>query len=86
MRIIEFVQEVIEAGLVVALEHQRQREPFVFAGDGRRNNGRLLQRGQHVAWEADRRRPASAERLVLALAEGSVPRRSEKSDRTNSPK
>ena len=57
MRIVEFAQEVIEAGLVAALEHQRQRERLGFAGEVRRNNGRLLQCGQHVAWEAQRRRP-----------------------------
>jgi hypothetical protein len=57
MRIVEIVQEVIEAGLVVALEHQRQRERLGFDGDVRRNNGRLLQCGEHVAWEAKRRRP-----------------------------
>lgn len=45
MRIVEIVQEVIEAGLVVALEHQRQRERLGFDGDVRRNNGRLLQCG-----------------------------------------
>jgi hypothetical protein len=57
MRIVEIVPEVIEAGLVVALEHQRQRERLGFAGDVRRNDGRPLQRGKHVAWETQRRSP-----------------------------